>query len=212
MCRVRVGVLGIATHLLPLLRSSVPFFLRGGFNYLAPESWKKQAEQLLEGRIKSQMVTRRRRRQRGVEQVVATHAPHFIAWEPRADGARAVCGERTWRRVGLALVAGGRGLELEPVEIGEASGTPAGGSNRAREKQRLPVGVWWRGLLRCEAVASIPRPLLLTNGTRVPFSSFILRVLSSLAAAAWRRLLDFPGRRGGVLPCEHTRVAFGFAI
>ena len=58
--------------------------------------------------------------------MVATHAPHFIAWEPRADGARAVCGERTWRRVGLALVAGGRGLELEPVEIGEASGTPAG--------------------------------------------------------------------------------------
>ena len=50
LCRVGVGVLGIATHLRPLLRSSVPFFLRGGFNYLAPESWKKQTEQLLEGR------------------------------------------------------------------------------------------------------------------------------------------------------------------
>jgi len=45
LCRVRVGVLGIATHLLPLLRSSVP-----PPGNLAPESWKKQAEQLLEGR------------------------------------------------------------------------------------------------------------------------------------------------------------------
>ena len=210
MCRVRVGVLGIATHLLPLLRSSVP-----PPGNLAPESWKKQAEQLLEGRSKSQMVTRRRRRQAAAGSGAGGGDARASLYSLGAEGRRrasrvrredvAACRPRACgRREGVGIGTGG---DWRSIWNARGRGRTAPGKSNG-----FRLGFGGVGCFGARLWQSIPRPLLLTNGTRVPFSCFILRVLSSLAAAAWRRLLDFPGRRGGVLPCEHTRVAFGFAI